>query len=273
MLLYQTVPVPLTLLPIPIPTKKPIEALSNDKTQESFVKPMKERLKNGLTKVSPQSVEVKENLPELHEQLSLRAVEPLESKHIEVLSDMVEKPVKVEDIDRRAKQHERLIKGLRGSAMPTAHNEQANKGQVASDGSSKNIEPHHVEKEQIPMMGVLLKGEQTRSTSSIKTNPQGHMKTSRLLGICTDSSRLQLVSPDKGGVSRGVKSEMAGGDGKYSTMSSDSTAHSRNVSRRQEDEEVYQIPNNVICLAQEGIGMPRNLTIKAWTLQECPDGV
>ncbi|KIK20559.1 hypothetical protein PISMIDRAFT_12926 [Pisolithus microcarpus 441] len=175
MLLYQTVPIPLILkfrrlktshkmfnylvttfhdpTPVSVPIKKPVEALSDDETQESFVKPselsveppMKERLKNGLTEVrskneaeaavgaaqqvSPQSVEVKEYLPKLHEQLSSRAVEPLKSKHIEVLEGMVKKPVKVEklvevkmpvevqDINRKAMQHERLIKEWRESAM------------------------------------------------------------------------------------------------------------------------------------------------------------
>ncbi|KAI6037300.1 hypothetical protein BKA83DRAFT_12926 [Pisolithus microcarpus] len=160
MLLYQTVPIPLILkfrrlktshkmfnylvttfqdpTPVSVPIKKPPSELSVEP-------PMKERLKNGLTEVrseneaeaavgaaqqvSPQSVEVKEYLPKLHEQLSSRAVEPLKSKHIEVLEGMVKKPVKVEklvevkmpvevqDINRKAMQHERLIKEWRESAM------------------------------------------------------------------------------------------------------------------------------------------------------------
>ncbi|KAI6027307.1 hypothetical protein BKA83DRAFT_4123377 [Pisolithus microcarpus] len=74
--------------------------------------PVKERLENGLTKVRskdkaeaavgaaqqlpPQSVEVEEYLPELQEQLTLRAVEPLKSEHMEVLIRKVKKLVKVE---------------------------------------------------------------------------------------------------------------------------------------------------------------------------------
>ncbi|KAI6021766.1 hypothetical protein BKA83DRAFT_4126510 [Pisolithus microcarpus] len=50
-----------------------------------------------------QSVEVKEYLPELHEQPSLRAVEPLESEHMEVLIGMVKELDEIEDVNRMAK--------------------------------------------------------------------------------------------------------------------------------------------------------------------------
>lgn len=142
--------------PISLPIKKPVEASSDDETRELLAKPselsveppVKERLENGLTEarskdgaeaafgaaqqVSPRSVKVKEYLPELHEQLSSRAVEPLESEHIEVLEGMVkkpvevekpvkvEKPVEVQDIDRKAMRHGRLIEEWRESAMHQA---------------------------------------------------------------------------------------------------------------------------------------------------------
>ncbi|KAI5995416.1 hypothetical protein EDD15DRAFT_2195443 [Pisolithus albus] len=112
--------------PISIPIEKPIEASSNDEPQELLAKPsklsveppMRERLENGLTEarseveaeaavgtaqqVPSRSVEVEENLPRLHEQLSSRAVEPLESEHIEVPTGIVEKLIEVEDFDRKA---------------------------------------------------------------------------------------------------------------------------------------------------------------------------
>ncbi|KAI6011808.1 hypothetical protein PISMIDRAFT_12202 [Pisolithus microcarpus 441] len=464
--------------PISLPIKKPVEASSDDETRELLAKPselsveppVKERLENGLTEarskdgaeaafgaaqqVSPRSVKVKEYLPELHEQLSSRAVEPLESEHIEVLEGMVEKPVEVEkpvkvekpvevqDIDRKAMRHGRLIEEWRESAMvhirdipddlpipqpdtppsiklegewtedpsfdveltsgiensynqtmnsqsfptedpnltvydpggilrqPAAHNEQANEDQVASDGGGKNIEPHHVETEWIPMMGVLLEGEQTRSTSSNETNPRGYADTSSPLSICTDRlseptttwrqvgmgdinvttprnapveapitphqeiTFAQPASPDEGPTARDVKSEIVTGshgklrEGKVDTTTSDgvnlerdegamlagecqdacqdknlrgdlptssqtsttcrkcsyevhrpkcrrgrSKFKARNVSRRREDKEAYRSCDNATSHAREGIGTPQNLTIEAWTLQECPDGV
>ncbi|KAI6124681.1 hypothetical protein EV401DRAFT_1886255 [Pisolithus croceorrhizus] len=152
MLFYQTVPIPLVLkiqklrtshkmfnylatkfqdpTPISVPNEKPVEALSDNKTQESHTKPeelsveppSEERLKDILTEPSSkeeaeaavgaaqqtlsQSIEVEENLPELHKQLSLRARKPPKSKHIEVLDGIVKKLGKVESIDRKA--HEDL---------------------------------------------------------------------------------------------------------------------------------------------------------------------
>ncbi|KAI6099593.1 hypothetical protein F5141DRAFT_1066431 [Pisolithus sp. B1] len=148
MLFYQTIPIPLVLkiqklrtshkmfnylatkfqhpTPISIPNKKPVEALSDNKMQESHTKPeelsleppSEERLKDILTEASSKeeaeaavgtaqqtpsrSVEVEENLPELHEQLSSRARKPPKSKHIEVLDGIVEKLGKVESIARKA---------------------------------------------------------------------------------------------------------------------------------------------------------------------------
>ncbi|KAI6027306.1 hypothetical protein BKA83DRAFT_4123376 [Pisolithus microcarpus] len=47
----------------------------------------------------------------------------------------------------------------------------------------------------------------------------------------------------------------------------------RNISGRQEDEEGYQSCDNTISHAREGIGTPRNLTIKPTTLDEHPEGI
>ncbi|KAI5983530.1 hypothetical protein EDD15DRAFT_2202021 [Pisolithus albus] len=274
--------------PISIPIEKPIEALSDDETQELLVKPsklsveppMRERLENGLTEarseeaqqVPSRSVEVEENLPELHKQLSSRAVEPFESEHIEVPSEKVKKLVEgwkgstmvcirdvpddlptpppnklpsvklkgewskypSSNVEPTSSSNTNNLPSAQGLPLegeqalcmssspksstrnsnsvedeqpsickadipnltvydpggilqwPTVHNEQANKGQVASDGSSRSIEPYQVENKWIPVMGVLLEGEQSRSMSSNETNPRGHMDTSRVLGICTD---------------------------------------------------------------------------------------
>ncbi|KAI6104462.1 hypothetical protein EV401DRAFT_1893343 [Pisolithus croceorrhizus] len=148
MLFYQTVPIPLILkiqklrmshemfnylatkfrdpTPISVPNKKPVEASSDGKMQESHTKPeelsveppSEERLKDILTEASSeeeaeaavgaaqqtlsQSIKVEENLPELHEQLSSRARKPPKSEHIEVLDGIVKKLGEVESVDRKA---------------------------------------------------------------------------------------------------------------------------------------------------------------------------
>ncbi|KAI6100979.1 hypothetical protein EDD16DRAFT_1526102 [Pisolithus croceorrhizus] len=101
--------------PISIPTKKPIEALSDNETQELCMKPNKlsveppseERLKDKLTEARS---EVPSNLcmawNELYEQPNSRAGGPLKSKHIKVLNGMVEVPDEVENVDKMA--HEDL---------------------------------------------------------------------------------------------------------------------------------------------------------------------
>ncbi|KAI6102126.1 hypothetical protein F5141DRAFT_1065639 [Pisolithus sp. B1] len=133
MLFYWTVPIPLVLKIRNLRTShkmfnylKPVEASSDNKMRESHTKPeelsveppSEERLKDVLTEASSeeeaeaavgtaqqtlsQSVEVKENLPELHEQPSSRAGKPLKSEHLEVLNGMVKIPDEVENVDKMA---------------------------------------------------------------------------------------------------------------------------------------------------------------------------
>ncbi|KAI6128547.1 hypothetical protein EV401DRAFT_2141170 [Pisolithus croceorrhizus] len=163
MLFYQTVPILLVLkirnlrtsrkmfnylatkfqdpTPISVPTEKPIEASSDNKTRESCMKPNKlsleppseERLEDKLTETRSKgeaeaavgaaqqtpsrSVKFEEYVPEvpsnlctawneLYEQPNSRAGGPLKSKHIKVLNGMVEVPDEVENVDEMA--HEDL---------------------------------------------------------------------------------------------------------------------------------------------------------------------
>ncbi|KAI5988866.1 hypothetical protein EDC04DRAFT_2912426 [Pisolithus marmoratus] len=175
--------------PISIPNKKPVEAPSNDEMQdklkESCMKPSElsmelpsqERPKEGHTEargknkaeaavgaaqqVLSRSINVEEYQPtvpseqrmaqnELHEQLSLRAGEPLECKHKEVLSRSVEELDKIEDVDRKAKlgsEPAECASGVdKGDAM--AHKDLP---WILCNGSTMNIIPN--------THGLPLKGE------------------------------------------------------------------------------------------------------------------
>ncbi|KAI6037323.1 hypothetical protein BKA83DRAFT_4120826 [Pisolithus microcarpus] len=296
--------------------------------------PMKERLKNRLTEArSKNEAEAAVGAAQqLHEQLSLRAVEPLKSEHIEVLEGMVKKPVKVEklvevkmlvkvqDINRKAMQHKRLIKEWRESAMlegewtedlsfdveltsgiknsynqvtnsqsfptkdpnltPTAHNEQANEDQVASNGGGKNIEPHHVKTKWIPMMGALLEGEQTRAHEHFESTGYMHKWLNQ------DHHDLEM---NEGCVVRDVKRGITEGHGKPTddkdnTMTSGDVdleqveevlmaAESQDDSMRSSDPNIEEVESNskLEISVEEGIGTSLDLTIKSWTLQEGPE--
>ncbi|KAI6100521.1 hypothetical protein F5141DRAFT_1066125 [Pisolithus sp. B1] len=83
---------------ISIPTKKPIEASSDDETQESCAKP------NELSVEPPSEERLEDGLTEskLQEQPSSRAGKPLESEHLEVLNGMAKMLDKVENVDKMA---------------------------------------------------------------------------------------------------------------------------------------------------------------------------
>ncbi|KAI6137395.1 hypothetical protein F5141DRAFT_1060224 [Pisolithus sp. B1] len=132
MLFYQTVPILLVLkirnlrmshakfnylatkfqdpTPISVPTKKPIEASMElpseerleDKLTEARSKGKAEAMVGAAQQTPSQSIEVEENLPELHKQPSSRAGKPLESEHLEVLNGMVKIPDKVKNVDKMA---------------------------------------------------------------------------------------------------------------------------------------------------------------------------
>ncbi|KAI6117130.1 hypothetical protein EDD16DRAFT_1796190 [Pisolithus croceorrhizus] len=127
--------------PISIPTEKPIEASSDDETQEPCAKPnelsvelpSEERLEDRLTEARSndeaevadgvaqqtpsRSIEFEEYVPDvpsklhaaqskLYKQPSSRAGKPLKSEHLEVLNGMVKVPDEVENVDKVA--HEDL---------------------------------------------------------------------------------------------------------------------------------------------------------------------
>ncbi|KAI6095583.1 hypothetical protein EDD16DRAFT_1528510 [Pisolithus croceorrhizus] len=115
--------------PISIPTKKPIEASSDDETSELCMKPNKssvelpneERLKDGLTEARSKGKAEAAN--ELYKQPSLRAGKPLESEHIIVQNGMVEMLDEVKNVDRKTNEALplKLCSGITTNNMPIAH--------------------------------------------------------------------------------------------------------------------------------------------------------
>ncbi|KAI6128333.1 hypothetical protein EDD16DRAFT_1701797 [Pisolithus croceorrhizus] len=212
MLFYQTVPILLVLkirnlrtsrkmfnylatkfqdpTPISVPTEKPIEASSDNKTRESCMKPNKlsleppseERLEDKLTETRSKgeaeaavgaaqqtpsrSVKFEEYVPEvpsnlctawneLYEQPNSRAGGPLKSKHIKVLNGMVEVPDEVENVDEMA--HEDLP--LKPCDRSTTNNFPSARGlllegeqAVCMSSSPRNL--NGIENEQLRLINV-----------------------------------------------------------------------------------------------------------------------
>ncbi|KAI6118627.1 hypothetical protein EV401DRAFT_1888615 [Pisolithus croceorrhizus] len=264
----------------------PAEASSDDKMQESCTKPeelsveppSEERLKDVLTEASSeeeaeaavgaaqqtlsQSIKVKENLPELHKQLSSRARKP--PKNTDTLnansgttngqSCYPEKPQLTiyspgGTLQWLMASSQEVENGKSVPSMPTGH-----------AGKVNGCTRQHIPKAQ----RVLLKGElagcvsdSTGHVSSNKKNLQGHTKASRAPGMCAEGTSGQEEPIDL-----------------PVNMPKTPQRHSYEATnRRQKDKNTYQGQGNAISHAQEGIGTSLKLTIKFRMLDKCPESI
>ncbi|KAI6094187.1 hypothetical protein EV401DRAFT_1896403 [Pisolithus croceorrhizus] len=183
--------------------------------------PSEERLKDRLTKV-------KEHLPEvpskLQEQLSLRAGEPLESKHPDVLNGLVEVPYKVEDVDRAVE--------LAGKAAGHARGVNTSNKMACKDLPSKPLHENCCLRgsRQLTMdVDTSIHGADVLSGGSGMTNSQSHYTEKPQLTVYNPGSTLQWpmahsqeAEMDEGGCRVPLKGELTG-------CMSDSTGESTNI--------------------------------------------
>ncbi|KAI6108862.1 hypothetical protein EV401DRAFT_1891732 [Pisolithus croceorrhizus] len=224
--------------PISIPTKKPIEAPNDDKTQESCVKPNKlsveppseERLKDKLTEArnkgkaeavvgaaqqtSSQSVKVKEYVPEvpsnlhtawneLYKQPSSRAGKPLESKHLEVLNGMVKIPDEVKNTYQLKPCNRSMKNDLPDARELPLEGEQA----MCMSGSPRNS--NSIEDEQPRLINVNSycyrhsMDADTSNANSGTTNGQSHYPEKPQLTIYNPGGTLQWLTASSQEVKNG----------------------------------------------------------------------
>ncbi|KAI6115465.1 hypothetical protein EDD16DRAFT_1520640 [Pisolithus croceorrhizus] len=293
--------------PISVPTEKPIEASSdNNKILTSCQ--WSHQVRRELTKarsnyeaeaadgvaqqVLSRSIEVEENLPELHKQLSSRARKPPKSEHIEVLDGIVEKLGKVESIDRKACEDlpMKLCNRSTKNDLPDAQ-ELPLKGEQAMCMSGSPRNSNSIEDEQPRLVNVNFycyrhsTDADTLNANSGTTNSQSCYPKKPQLTIYNPGGTLQWLmassqEAEKGGAGRlyeqlcweyKQQQEKPMRAHEYLEGAGNSQAPKaipmRLSSRDVKEDEIYS------KLETLGIGTPTNLTIEYRTLKECPEGI